>query len=164
MLIEFFPTQTLHQHLASPRTNFYCQHALTSIPKSTKLSVQPCRATEVLSQAGEAQSVEQQSDRACGRAPWVIWILKGCAITEFKPGTVTLGGLRCVCDRGVIVHPPGHHQCGEEINWVVTKGRDVDWASILSDDPRICSNEWYTAGRSTPLAGESIYRQRVLDG
>ena len=35
---------------------------------------------------------------------------------------------------------------GEEINQAVTEGRDVDWASISLDDPRICSNEWYTAG------------------
>ena len=53
---------------------------------------------------------------------------------------------------------------GEEINQAVTEGRDVDWASISLDHPRICSNAWYMAGRSTPPAGESIYRQRVLDG
>src|ERR1700728_2911245 len=83
-LINSIPTQTLQQHLASLTTNFYCQHALPSIPNSPKLSVPPCRATEVLSQAREPQPLEEQSDRACGKNPLLISIQNGCEITVYK--------------------------------------------------------------------------------
>ena len=104
--------------------------------------------------------MDQQSDRPCGKTSLVICIQKGCAITfSNQRQSIEEAGVNFGTE-GALYIPWVIISTGEEVNRANSKGRDVDWASISSDDSRIHSNQWYTAGRSTPPPGESIYRRR----